>query len=103
MEHLTMHTPNLVDENIRKIGELFPNCLTETKDENGKVVPAIDFDQLRQELSHEIVEGYEERYRFEWPDKRNAILNANTTLRTSTSKGIISKCSNSCVRPISER
>ena len=69
MEHLTMHTPNMVDENIRKIGELFPNCITETKDENGNVVPAIDFDQLRQELSHEIVEGYEERYRFEWPDR----------------------------------
>ena len=92
MEHLTMHTPNLVDENIRKIGELFPNCLTETKDENGKVVPAIDFDQLRQELSHEIVEGYEERYRFEWPDKRNAILNANSpttaTLRPCRSESV---------------
>ena len=92
MEHLTMHTPNLVDENIQKIGELFPNCLTETKDENGKVVPAIDFDQLRQELSHEIVEGYEERYRFEWPDKRNAILNANSpttaTIRPCRSESV---------------
>lgn len=92
MEHLTMHTQNLVDENIRKIGGLFPNCLTETKDENGKVVPAIDFDLLRQELSHEIVEGYEERYRFEWPDKRNAILNANSpttaTLRPCRSESV---------------
>ena len=92
MEHLTMHTPNMVDENIRKIGELFPNCITETKDENGNVVPAIDFDQLRQELSHEIVEGYEERYRFEWPDKRNAILNANSpttaTLRPCRSESV---------------
>lgn len=92
MEYLTMHTPNLVDENIQKIGELFPNCLTETKDENGKVVPAIDFDLLRQELSHEIVEGYEERYRFEWPDKRNAILNANSpttaTLRPCRSESV---------------
>ena len=92
MEHLTMHTPNLVDENIQKIGGLFPNCLTETKDENGKVVPAIDFDLLRQELSHEIVEGYEERYRFEWPDKRNAILNANSpttaTLRPCRSESV---------------
>ena len=87
-----MHTPNLVDENIQKIGGLFPNCLTETKDENGKVVPAIDFDLLRQELSHEIVEGYEERYRFEWPDKRNAILNANSpttaTLRPCRSESV---------------
>lgn len=92
MEHLTMHTQNLVDENIQKIGGLFPNCLTETKDENGKVVPAIDFDLLRQELSHEIVEGYEERYRFEWPDKRNAILNANSpttaTLRPCRSESV---------------
>lgn len=92
MEHLTMHTPNMVDENIRKISELFPNCITETKDENGKVIPAIDFDQLRQELSHEIVEGYEERYRFEWPDKRNAILNANSpttaTLRPCRSDSV---------------
>lgn len=87
-----MHTPNLVDENIQKIGGLFPNCLTETKDENGKVVPAIDFNLLRQELSHEIVEGYEERYRFEWPDKRNAILNANSpttaTLRPCRSESV---------------
>ena len=87
-----MHTPNMVDENIRKISELFPNCITETKDENGKVIPAIDFDQLRQELSHEIVEGYEERYRFEWPDKRNAILNANSpttaTLRPCRSDSV---------------
>ena len=92
MEHLTMHTPNMVDENIRKISELFPNCITETKDENGKVIPAIDFDQLRQELSHEIVEGYEERYRFEWPNKRNAILNANSpttaTLRPCRSESV---------------
>ena len=92
MEHLTMHTQNLVNENIRKIGGLFPNCITETKDENGKVVPAIDFDLLRQELSHEIVEGYEERYRFEWPDKRNAILNANSpttaTLRPCRSESV---------------
>ena len=87
-----MHTQNLVNENIRKIGGLFPNCITETKDENGKVVPAIDFDLLRQELSHEIVEGYEERYRFEWPDKRNAILNANSpttaTLRPCRSESV---------------
>ena len=92
MEHLTMHTQNLVNENIRKIGGLFPNCITETKDENGKVVPAIDFDLLRQELSHEIVEGYEERYRFEWPDKRNAILNAKSpttaTLRPCRSESV---------------
>ena len=77
MEKLKMQTTNVVDENIKKIGELFPNCLTERLDENGKPEMAIDFDQLRQELSKDIVEGPEERYQFTWPDKRNAIRLAN--------------------------
>ena len=77
MEKLKMQTTNVVDENIKKIGELFPNCLTETLDENGRPQTAIDFDQLRQELSKVIVEGPEERYQFTWPDKRNAIRLAN--------------------------
>jgi adenine-specific DNA-methyltransferase len=77
MEKLKMQTTNVVDENIKKIGELFPNCLTETLDENGRPQTAIDFDQLRQELSKDIVEGPEERYQFTWPDKRNAIRLAN--------------------------
>lgn len=72
-----MRTTNIVDENIKKIGELFPNCLTETLDENGHPQMAVDFDQLRQELSKDIVEGPEERYQFTWPDKRNAIRLAN--------------------------
>jgi len=72
-----MQTTNVVDENIKKIGELFPNCLTERLNENGKPEVAIDFDQLRQELSRDIVEGPEERYQFTWPDKRNAIRLAN--------------------------
>ena len=77
MEKLKMQTTNVVDENIKKIGELFPNCLSETLDENGRPQTAIDFDQLRQELSKDIVEGPEERYQFTWPDKRNAIRLAN--------------------------
>ncbi len=77
MEKLHLQTTNIVDENIQKIGELFPNCLTERLDENGKPEVAIDFDQLRQELSKDIVEGPEERYQFTWPDKRNAIRLAN--------------------------
>lgn len=72
-----MQTANMVDENIKRIGELFPNCLTERLDENGRPEVAIDFDQLRQELSKDIVEGPEERYQFTWPDKRNAIRLAN--------------------------
>ncbi len=77
MEKLKMQTANVVDENIKRIGELFPNCLTERLDENGRPEVAIDFDQLRQELSKDIVGGPEERYQFTWPDKRNAIRLAN--------------------------
>lgn len=77
MDKLKMQTTNIVDENIKKIAELFPNCLTERLDENGKPEVAIDFDMLRQELSKDIVEGPEERYQFTWPDKRNAIRLAN--------------------------
>lgn len=78
MTHLNMHTPDITETNIQKIGELFPNCLTERLDENGKPEMAIDFDKLRQELSKEIVEGPQERYQFTWPDKRNAMRLANT-------------------------
>ena len=77
MDKLNMQTTNIVDENIKRIGELFPNCLTERLDENGRPETAIDFDLLRQELSKSIVEGPEERYQFTWPDKRNAIRLAN--------------------------
>ena len=77
MEKLNMQTTNIVDENIKRIGELFPNCLTERLNEEGKPETAIDFDRLRQELSKDIVEGPEERYQFTWPDKRNAIRLAN--------------------------
>ena len=81
MDKLNMQTTNIVDENIKRIGELFPNCLTERLNDEGKPEVAIDFDQLRQELSKGIVEGAEERYQFTWPDKRNAIrlANASTT------------------------
>ena len=77
---LKMHSLDKTDEHIRQIGALFPNCLTETKDESGKVVRAIDFDILRQELSSELIEGNEERYQFTWPDKRSSIRLANTPI-----------------------
>lgn len=73
-----MHTPDITESNIEKIGQLFPSCLTERIGEDGKVERAIDFDQLRQELSKEIVEGPQERYQFTWPDKKKAIRLANT-------------------------
>lgn len=77
MDKMKMQTVDVADENIKKIGELFPNCVTERLDINGKPEKAIDFDQLRQELSKSIVEGPAERYQFTWPDKRNAIRLAN--------------------------
>ena len=80
MDKLKMHSVNKVDENIAKIGALFPNCLTERKNENGEVEYAIDFDMLKQELSSVVVEGNEERYQFTWPDKKKSILLANAPI-----------------------
>lgn len=71
---------NKIDENIAKIATLFPNCVTEAKDENGEITHKIDFDMLKQELSHSLVEGREERYQFTWPDKKQAILTANAPI-----------------------
>ena len=71
-EKLDMTSPDLVNENFEKLAALFPNCVTESA--NGK---AIDFDLLKQELSHDIIEGNKERYRLEWPGKREAIVTAN--------------------------
>lgn len=83
MEHLNMHTPDITESNILKIGEIFPDCLTERIGIDGKVENAIDFDLLRQELSKEIVEGPQERYQFNWPDKRKAIRLANAPTNTT--------------------
>lgn len=80
MDKLKMHSPDLTAEKIRQIAELLPNCVTESRGEDGAVRQAIDFDQLRQELSDHIVEGPAERYRLDWPGKREAILTANAPI-----------------------
>ena len=80
MDKLKMHSMNKVDENIKKIGALFPNCVTERKNADGEVEYAIDFDMLKQELSDIVVEGKEERYQFTWPDKKKSILAANAPI-----------------------
>ena len=85
MDKLNMHTPNLADENFRKLAELFPNAVTETitgYDDKGKdiVERAIDKDVLMQEISARVVDGREERYQFTWPDKKKAILAANAPI-----------------------
>lgn len=92
MEHLKMHTPDLADENFQKLAALFPNAVTETKDENGNVVRAIDADVLRQEISATVVEGPQERYQFTWPDKKKSVVLANQpiakTLRLDREKSV---------------
>lgn len=80
MDKLKMHTPDLVNANVERIVELFPTCVTEGRDDKGDVTRAIDFDLLRQELSDRIVEGPQERYRLDWPGKREALLAANAPI-----------------------
>lgn len=77
MERLKIQTAEMAEKNIEMLGQMFPNCLTEKKNDEGEIVKAIDFDKLRQELADSVVEGPEERYQFTWPDKRNAIRLAN--------------------------
>lgn len=87
MDKLKMHSPDMTQENIKKIQALFPNCVTEARDDSGKLRLAIDFDQLKQELSDSIVEGPQERYHLNWPGKRESLLASSqpisNTLRPS--------------------
>jgi adenine-specific DNA-methyltransferase len=80
MDKLKLHTPNITAEKIEKLAALFPNCVTEGQDEKGRLTRAIDFDQLRQELSDHIVDGPRERYHLDWPGKREALLAANAPI-----------------------
>lgn len=97
MEKLKMHTPDLADENFKKLAAMFPNAVTETitgYDENGKAIieRAIDADVLRQEISATVVEGPQERYQFTWPDKKKSVVLANQpiakTLRLDREKSV---------------
>ena len=83
MEKLKMQTVDGVQDNISRIVELFPECITEVSNQMGGVKRAVDFDKLRQLLSSDIVEGNEERYQFTWPDKRKAILAANAPINAT--------------------
>lgn len=80
MDKLKMQTVNKADENFKKLAEMFPNAVTETIDENGEVVRAIDKDVLMQEISCKVVDGNEERYQFTWPDKKKSVLLANAPI-----------------------
>ena len=89
---LKMHSPDLTEDNIAKIAALFPNCISESHDEQGRLKQVVDFDLLRQELSGVIVEGEQERYRLDWVGKKEAILAANApiakTLRPSREESV---------------
>lgn len=92
MEKLKMHTPDLAEENYKKLAALFPNAVTETIDEAGNVVRAIDKDVLMQEINTMVVDGDQQRYQFTWPDKRKSVLLANQpiakTLRLDKEKSV---------------
>lgn len=89
MDKLKMHSMDGVAGNVDKIGALFPNCITEAI-KDGKVVRAIDFDMLRQELSDVVVDGPVERYQFTWPDKRKSVLAANAPI-TATLRPVVAE------------
>lgn len=80
MEHLNMQSMDKVAANVAKLRELFPNCVTERINNEGKLEHAIDFDMLKQELSDHVVDDLQERYQFTWPNKRKAILAANAPI-----------------------
>lgn len=84
MDKLRMQSTNGVQENIEKIQSLFPDCVTETIDEHtGELVRKVDFEKLQQNLSDVIISGREERYQFTWPDKKKAILLANSPVNAA--------------------
>ena len=80
MDKLKMQTANKADENFKKLAKMFPNAVTETIDENGEVIRAIDKDVLMQEINTKVVDGKEERYQFTWPDKKKSVLLANAPI-----------------------
>lgn len=78
---LKMHSPDFTQQNIARLAELFPNCVTEARDEEtGQLKRTIDFDLLRQELSDHVVDGPRERYHLNWPGKKEALLAANAPI-----------------------
>lgn len=82
MDRMKMQSLDVIGSNIQKIAQLFPNCVTERLDKDGKLELAIDFEKLQAELSNEILSEGEERYQFTWPEKRvaNRLANTPTTM-----------------------
>ena len=92
MDKLKMTTPDLAEKNYQALAKLFPNAVTEMKDEEGHIIRGIDADVLRSEIAAGVVEGPKERYQFVWPDKRASIRLANVpttdTLRLEKEKSV---------------
>jgi adenine-specific DNA-methyltransferase len=80
MDKLKMHSPDLTQDHVARLRELFPGCVTEAKGADGAIRLAVDFDLLRQELTGKLVEGPQERYQLNWPGKREALLTANAPI-----------------------
>jgi adenine-specific DNA-methyltransferase len=80
VDKLSKHSTDLTQRNIDKLAELFPGVISEAKDDKGNLIRAIDFDLLRQELTDHVVEGPQERYRLDWPGKREALFLANAPI-----------------------
>ena len=84
MDKLRMQSSNGVEDNITKIAQLFPDCVTETVDErSGQLKHLIDFEKLKQNLSDSVMSERAERYQFTWPDKSKAILLANSPINAT--------------------
>ena len=82
MDKMRMESVDMTVENIEKIGAMFPNCITETKDKDGKLKKAINFELLKQMLSSDVLEG-DEAYEFTWVGKKASIVEANKPIRKS--------------------
>ena len=80
MDHMKFETPDMTAQNIDKIAALFPNCITEMRDENGKIKRGVNFEMLKQMLSPDVVDG-DECYEFTWVGKKASIVEANKSIR----------------------
>ena len=80
MEKMRMESLNLTSQNVEKIEAIFPNCITESRDENGELKKSVNFKMLKQMLSEDIVDG-EETYEFTWVGKKESIVEANKPIR----------------------
>ena len=87
-----MHTPDIAEQNYKKLAALFPDAITETTDEDGNIIRAIDKDVLMQEINTKVIDDGQERYQFTWPDKRKSMVMANApiskTLRLEKEKSV---------------